>query len=67
MDHLAEAKKFANYADTGKLEWAQVNAQVATAHAGIALVELLAKRLPLPAETASARHVRLQKEEHDGV
>lgn len=75
MDHLEEAKRFVEYADTGKLELAVANAQVATAHALIvqaednrvliALVKQIAERLPPPAETASERHVRLQKEEYD--
>ena len=78
MYHLAEAKLYAERATGANgVEWAQLNAQLATAHAQIAqveashalvaLVERLLERLPPPAETASARHVRLQKEEHNGV
>ena len=77
MYHLEEAKRFVEYADTGKLELAVANAQVATAHAQIAqveashalvtLIEQLLERLPPPAETASARTKRLREEERDGV
>lgn len=44
MDYLAEAKKFADYANTRKLEWAQVNAQVAIAHVLIAICERMDKK-----------------------
>ena len=62
MDHLEEAKMRVARADgVNGAEWAQFNAQLAIAHALI----VIAERLPPPTETASARHVRLQKEEHD--
>ena len=64
MDHLAEAKRRTERAIIVKgAEWAQINAQLAIAYALIAICE----RLPPPAETSSERHVRLQKEEHNGI
>lgn len=67
MKHLKSAKIHVGHAETRNIEQAPANALVAIAHAAIALVELLAERLPPLAETASARHVRLQKEKHNGV
>lgn len=68
FDHLAEAKSQAKFSHSAVgAEWAQYNAQLATAHAAIALVELLAERLPPPAETASECRARLREEEHDNA
>ena len=70
MDHLAEAKRIAHEASSAypkidKVEWVQVATTLAFTHATIALVELLAERLPPPAETASECQERLKKEESD--
>ena len=62
LDHLREAKMFAEAAECDNSGIALRDAQLAVAHAAIALVELLAERLPPPAETASAAQVRLRKE-----
>ena len=78
MNHLAEAKLHAERATGANgAEWAQLNAQLAAAHALIAqaedshalvaLVERLLERLPPPAETSSERQARLREEEQDGI
>ena len=64
MDHLAEAKMCTLRADgVNGTEWAQFNAQLAIAHALIAICE----RLPPSAETWSECTKRLRKEEKDGI
>ena len=61
-DHLAEAKEYAQCANRVNGEmFAQLNAQLAIAHALIAICE----RLPPPAETWSECTKRLRKEEQD--
>ena len=60
MDHLAEAKRFAERAKTRQV---QANSLLAIANAAIALVELLAERLPPIAETASECSKRLREAE----
>ena len=77
MDHLAEAKEYAQCANRVNGEmFAQLNAQLAIAHAQIAqvetnralvaLAERLLERLPPSAETWSECTKRLRKEEKDG-
>ena len=67
MDHLEEARKQAkDSVRVEDVEEATFCVHLANAHATIALVELLAERLPPPAETASECQKRL-KEEKDGV
>jgi len=64
VDHLEEAKSRAVRAqDEDAPEWVLAAAQEATAHAIIALVELLAERLPPLAETASEIRARHRREE----
>ena len=74
MDHLAEAKEYAQCANRVNGEmFAQLNAQLAIAHALIvqaeasralvALIEQLLERLPPSTETWSECYARLRKEE----
>ena len=64
MDHLAEAKEYARCANRVNGEmFAQLNAQLAIAHALIAIAE----RLLPPSETWSECSKRLRQEEQDGI
>ena len=64
MEHLEKAREqieVAGYTED------VVEATYSVLLAGVYVLFAIAERLPPPAETASARHVRLQKEEHNGV